>query len=651
MCRSTLCRVLFAIVLSATSLLPTSLNASNEPRWIQVDSDHFSVLTDADEKKAREVIARFEQMRLVFGQLLYKNRINMSEPIDIIAFRSDDEYEKVAPAKQRAGLGATFFIPGEDRYYFVLNLSQDQSWRAISGNFAQALLTYNYPPTQRWFDEGFTQYFSSLQLSNTQMQIGGDPSEGQSSVGLLQKSNWLSLPELFAGQNAAQQPLFRAESWIVMHYLLNKEKLPAAGDYFGAVENEQLPIEDAIQKAFGMSSAQLQQAVQEYFHSLVPTLQQAGAAKQPAGTFQNGVPAPVTTDVIGTSTHQMLIGQAQALVAEMSIRVPEHRDEARQQLAAVIADPKMDNVAAHRALAWDALQKKDYEQAIEELGNAIAIDNKDPMTHYYSALCKFQRARTSGQEVKGLANMMQDLHYVLDWKHDFAEAYYMLAVAQTEGGGLRAAADSIRPAIQLSPRRTDYVLELARIYEDGKNWDAATALLDRLAANSNPEIAGAAKKDLHDLAYIKKYGIPPVDSPAAQNPKVSPSSGSAAATTAPTTTQPSNGNGTTSPQATPASDTDSDEVTLIPATPPQIDRRPIHYAKGKLISIDCSQAPAAIVTVAAGGRTMKLRAADYKSLMLVGEDTFSCDWTNRPVSVNYKPGGKADGDLVSLEVH
>jgi len=37
--------------------------------------------------------------------------------------------------------------------------------------------------------------------------------------------------------------------------------------------------------------------------------------------------------------------------------------------------------------------------------------------------------------------------------------------------------------------------------------------------------------------------------------------------------------------------------------------------------------------------------------MLIGADQFSCDWANLSVSVNYRPGGQADGDLVSLEVH
>jgi hypothetical protein len=160
------------------ALVPRNVAATAEPRWIRLDSTHFSVLTDADEKRGREVIVRFEQMRAAFAQLLYKSRVNMPEPIEIIAFKSEDEYEKVAPTRQGEGLGTAFFIPGDDRYYFVLNLSKDESWRAISGDFARVLLNYNYPPTQSWFDRGFTEYFSSLRLSDKQMELGGDPMQG-----------------------------------------------------------------------------------------------------------------------------------------------------------------------------------------------------------------------------------------------------------------------------------------------------------------------------------------------------------------------------------------------------------------------------------------------------------------------------------------
>ena len=66
--------------------------------------------------------------------------------------------------------------------------------------------------------------------------------------------------------------------------------------------------------------------------------------------------------------------------------------------------------------------------------------------------------------------------------------------------------------------------------------------------------------------------------------------------------------------------------------------------------MNCSQAPAATVTLTSGGRILKLHTGDYKTLVVIGADEFSCDWRNRAASVNYKASGKSEGDLVSLEV-
>jgi hypothetical protein len=98
--------------------------------------------------------------------------------------------------------------------------------------------------------------------------------------------------------------------------------------------------------------------------------------------------------------------------------------------------------------------------------------------------------------------------------------------------------------------------------------------------------------------------------------------------------------------------TDSDDENAEAATPaaPQVDKRPIQFLKGKLISIDCSQDMAATLTVSAGMKILKLHTPDYKSLTLVGADQFSCDWRGRQVSVNFRARGKDEGDLVTLEL-
>jgi tetratricopeptide (TPR) repeat protein len=652
--------IFLTLLLCSAALAPARWD---QPHWLRVNSSHFSVVTNADEKHGRDVVVRFEQMRSAFGQLLMRNRINMSEPVDILALRSDEEYSKVVPMRQGSAIGSGFFLPGDDRDYFVLNLSKEESWRAVSRDFALLFLNYNYPPTQPWFDEGFAEYFSSLRLDG-QARVGGDP---ESFVELLNSSTWLAIPELFAmrpeasaGQEGSRHTLFYAQSWIVMHYLLGQSKLPETGTYFDLVQNQKLPVEEAIQKAFGMSSAQLAQAVKDHFHSLPPPVPTPEKGK-PAAADPGESPLPGITppDQIGSSIQELPDSEGQSLVAEMTVRVPEHREQATQELESITAQPKMDNVVARRSLAWAHMQKKEYEGAVEELSKAAELNAKDPWLHYYLALVTYHLVQT-GKSSGGLPNIIQDLRLVLNWDPEFAEAHSMLGMAQLVGGGSHAAMDSMRAAIQLSPRNQTYLLNMAQIYMAGKNWDAATALLERLKNSSDPQVAKSASEQLEGLPMLKKYGtVAQLDSkPQAQPtasvsvPPASPSSPppptptpSSSTSRKPVEAQPKTEKQTPQPDQEANAD-HPDE----PAGPPQPDKRPIQFLKGKIVAVDCSQPPSAILTVSAGAKVLKLRTADYKSLTLIGADDFSCDWRSRPASVNYRAGGKADGDLVSVEV-
>lgn len=632
-------------------ICPTLPLRSKEPHWLRIDSAHFTLLTDAGPEKGHEVLARFEQMYVLFGQLLMRNRVNLPQPIEIIAFKTADEYEKAAPSRSGEGLGAAFYLSGDGRDYFVLNLAQPESWRAISYNLARVFLNFNYPPAQPWFDEGFAEYFASARLGDTQMSMGGDPEGTQVAVGamptkssflgILSSSTWQPLPDLFAAHlpipnsSESRETLFSAESWIVMHYLISNDKLSDAGTYLGLVESEKLPIPDAIQKAFGMSADQLEKAVKDDFQAMSAP-PQARDQKNLSARKAAMTPAPVATDQIGATTHEIPEPTASALIAEMELRLPEHRDQAKLELQSLIDDPKSETAIANRALGWYYLENNDYEKSTSAFNRALSLDSHDVWTHFYLALGKDRQAQATGKPALGVANTIQSLHQVLDLYPEFAEAYYMLAKAELLGGGMHAATDSIRAAIKLSPRNQMYQLELAQVYMVGNHWEAANALLQTLATSPDIQVASAAQKQLHDLPYLQKYGVrPQAAAEPMTNPTPSPASTSQKAASTPTASStPETG------------DEDTDEA----PPEPQFDRRKTEYLKGKLIAVDCSQAPAAVLTIDSAGKKLKLRTDDYKSLVLIGADTFSCDWKDRAVSVNYKAGGKTDGDLVSLEL-
>jgi tetratricopeptide (TPR) repeat protein len=245
---------------------------------------------------------------------------------------------------------------------------------------------------------------------------------------------------------------------------------------------------------------------------------------------------------------------------------------------------------------------------------------------YYLSVLKYRRAIARHADIQGLPNMMQDLRAVLEWYPEFADAYDLLAMARMVGGGSIAALQAERAAIQLSPRNQEYVYHLAQIHIEDKKWDAARTLLEHLKSSGNPQVAAEAREQLSRLANEQKYGL-------------------SAASTAPKF----------SPQSSPFDVLEQDAAKRVAAEQDShnggaADMRPAKFFQGRLVGVDCSKSPAAVLTVASAGRVMKLRTSDYKSLLLIGADSFSCAWSDRSVSVNYKPGGSSDGDLVSVEL-
>ena len=102
---------------------------AGEPQWIEVHSPNFSVITDAGEKRGREAAMRFEQMRVVFGQLLTKPKTTLPVPLQIVAFRNSKELRQFAPLWHGKPVEvAGLFQPGQDRSFIMLDMSVENPW-------------------------------------------------------------------------------------------------------------------------------------------------------------------------------------------------------------------------------------------------------------------------------------------------------------------------------------------------------------------------------------------------------------------------------------------------------------------------------------------------------------------------------------------
>ena len=219
-----------------------------------------------------------------------------------------------------------------------------------------------------------------------------------------------------------------------MHYLLHEKKLPETGTYFDLVENQHVPVEQAMQKAYGMTPAQFDQEVKDYFHSLAPLFLALDASRQP-GSHASMPQVYQFPEIVGPNDSAMTSkvlpeADARATVDEVKIRIPDRREAALQELQALATAPDptpprrptrknakdnkdedaaalpvavAGNEIAHRALAWDHLQRGEFEDAAEELGNAAALNRGDMWIRYYFSVLKYRMSQAKHADIPGPA--------------------------------------------------------------------------------------------------------------------------------------------------------------------------------------------------------------------------------------------------------
>src|SRR4030088_802862 len=102
----------------------TASVATAAEQWLKLTSAHFELYTTAGEKKGREAILYFEQVRDFFGKARGDAKPVTTVPVRIIAFRSDKEYK---PYRINESAEA-FYLDGYDRDYIVMRAITEESY-------------------------------------------------------------------------------------------------------------------------------------------------------------------------------------------------------------------------------------------------------------------------------------------------------------------------------------------------------------------------------------------------------------------------------------------------------------------------------------------------------------------------------------------
>ena len=590
---------------------------AGEAEWVEVRSPHFSVVTDTGEKRGREVALRFEQMRAVFGVLLTKAKVNLPVPLQVVAFRDTKEMKQHVPLwKGKPAQVSGLFEGNDDRPFIMLDMSVDDPWQLVFHEYAHQVLDGDTRAQfQPWFAEGFAEFFSTIKINRKEAQIGLPP---ENDVRVLRQASLPKVADLFRVQRDSStynerdsRSLFYAQSWLVVHYLYDRQ-LTRKLDSFEMAVDEGASVEDAIQRAFGLSASDFDKVLHQYLNS--SRFASYSVSTQPLVDSSGFAAKPLTSlDVT-------------AVLANMDLHSPDYHDKAMQELLEVLqAQP--DNVAALRGLGYGYLLRKDFSHAEEYFSKAVVHDSEDPRTLYYSALMiEMQEGPGLGNDRQELEVIQKRLEKAVSLDPEFADAYCRLAFTYVSQGKADQALNTMEKAVTLNPRSLAYTLNLAQLYALNQRFDQAMALLRPLIKTGD---AGFAAQAAQMLAQVQRATRAPASgTPTGVRSKL-------------TGEQELILRESRAPSA-------PEEDSVVAAS--RKDPGQASFLNGRLVTVDCLTKPAALFTVIAGDKTWKFYARDGTRVIVIGADNLSCDWANRRVAINYRQTGEATGDIISLEL-
>lgn len=231
-------RLAGAIAALLALALPVFAAAPEPPDdWVRLETPHFVLFGDAQARKVAEIADELERLRAVLGRLTRGKEVHLPAPTRVYVFRSNEAMTPYKPRWEgRPSPVAGWFLGSEDENLIALSARWNDDPRPlVFHEFVHEYLHAALPPAPQWFDEGVAEYYSTFQSTGDRARVGR-PVEHH--VRLLSEVGWMPIPRLFAVERdspeyneADKQGVFYAESWAVVHYLLNGD--PARSGQLG----------------------------------------------------------------------------------------------------------------------------------------------------------------------------------------------------------------------------------------------------------------------------------------------------------------------------------------------------------------------------------------------------------------------------------
>jgi Flp pilus assembly protein TadD len=371
--------------------------------WTKLQTPHFELYTTAGEKKAREAILYFEQVRSFFLQASPSKRVP-EFPVRIVAFRSEKEYK---PYRVNEAAFA-YFTRDRNHDYIVMQSIASEHYPVAIHEYTHLIVEHAGLHLPVWLNEGLADVYSTMKPVGNKIMVGDLP---PGRVQALMGSTWLNLDVLAAVDH--HSPLynerdragkFYAESWLLAHMLcLSLDYRPNFTKLVAALSSGKSTA-DAFQSVLGKSLSQVQLDLHTYLSGRL-----YGALFDVK--LEKSAEEPEASDAPAFESDMVL---ADLLAATRKT------DEARRAYEQ-LAKQNPDKPEVEESLGYLAWQSGDKSAARQHFSRAVAASTKNAQMCFHYA--QLEREANSAGDA-GLTALQK----AVDLKPDYVEARLQLGL-------------------------------------------------------------------------------------------------------------------------------------------------------------------------------------------------------------------------------
>ena len=337
--------------------------------WVKVRTEHFELFTTAGERKGKEAVAYFEQVRTLFVGLSIK-RATSGHPVRIIAFQSEKEFAPYRPNNY----ASAFYQPAPDQDYIVMRSFAEEDYPLALHEYMHLIVSRSGWKLPVWLNEGIADVYSTLKPTGKKLEIGGMmPGRMQT----LQTTKLIPLADLMSVDQRSplynerdRAGIFYAESWALTHMLMMTEEYRPKFGIFANALDMGLDPETALERAYDRSLPQMQAALEHYiqggrFNAGIFDKQLRKASEAPASE-------PATGLEVG-----MALAEVQANLGRSADALERYRS-----LASANPESPLPWIAAGKL----ELKSGNRDAARQDFAKAVAMNTKDARTYFNYAL-------------------------------------------------------------------------------------------------------------------------------------------------------------------------------------------------------------------------------------------------------------------------